>query len=171
MNSPIHTVCKTLRNVMASAAEVELGALFYNGQEAIPLRHALIEMGHPQPPTPVATDNTTALGLVTSSIKQRRSKAMDMRFHWMQDRVQQRHFLVYWAPGAENMADYFSKHHLASHHQKMRAKYLLNHLSTFPIHTAQPFSRKGVLFRNFLHKNASTITAGKSEYNQNSVSQ
>ena len=68
-NGPVHTVSKTLRNVMAFAAEVELGSLFYNGQEAIPLRHALIEMGHPQPPTPIATDNSTALGIVTSSIK------------------------------------------------------------------------------------------------------
>ena len=37
LNGPVLTICKTLRNVMASAAGVELGALFYNGQEAIPL--------------------------------------------------------------------------------------------------------------------------------------
>ena len=71
-NGPVHTVCKTLRNVMASAAETELGALFYNCQESCALRTALIEMGHPQPPTPVATNNSTAFGIVTSSIKQRR---------------------------------------------------------------------------------------------------
>jgi hypothetical protein len=124
-NGAVHTVCKTLRNVMASAAECELGSLFYNCQEAVPMRHALIEMGHPQPATPVQTDNTTALGIVNSSIRQRRSKAMDMRFHWVQDRVNQGQFLVYWAPGKNNMADYFSKHHPASHHQLVRPKYLL----------------------------------------------
>ena len=131
-NGPVYTVCKTLRNVMASAAETELGALFYNGQDAIPLRHALIEMGHIQPPTPIATDNTTALGIVTSSIKQKRSKAMDMRFHWVQDRVRQNQFLVYWAPGNSNLADYFSKHHPAHHHKKMRHHYLINTATTTP---------------------------------------
>ena len=69
---------------MASAAETEIGALFYNYQEAVPLQHALLEMGHKQPPTPIATDNSTASGNVTSSIKQQRSKAMDIRFHWVQ---------------------------------------------------------------------------------------
>ena len=44
-NGPVHTVCKTLRHVMASAAEVELGALFYNGQEAVPLRQPLLKWG------------------------------------------------------------------------------------------------------------------------------
>ena len=115
---------------MASAAEAELGLLFYNGQEAIPLRHALMEMGHKQPPTPIATDNSTAHGIVTSSIKQQKSKSMQMRFHWMQDRVNDGHFLVYWAPGTSNLADYFSKHHPASHHQKMRKQYLLQHIGT-----------------------------------------
>ena len=119
-NGPIFTVCKTLRTVMASAAETELGSLFYNCQEAVPLRQALIDMGHPQPPTPIATDNSTAHGIVTSSIKQKRSKAMDMRFHWVTDRVQQQQFFVYWAPGKENLADYFSKHHPPYHHTNMR---------------------------------------------------
>ena len=126
-NGPVHTVCKTLRNVMASATECELGSLFYNCQEAVPLRHALIEMGHPQPPTPVKIDNTTAVGIVSSSIRQKRSKAMDMRFHWVQDRQQQGQFLIYWSPGKNNLADYFSKHHPAAHHQKMRSTYLINH--------------------------------------------
>ena len=125
-NGPIYTVCKTLRHVLASAAETELGALFFNGQEAVPLRHALMEMGHPQPPTPIQTDNTTASGIVNSSIRPKRSKAMDMRFHWMQDRCNQKQFLVYWKPGKHNLADYFSKHHPPHHHKHMRSTYLIN---------------------------------------------
>ena len=135
LNGPIYTVCKTLRNVLASAAETELGALFFNGQEAIPIRHALLEMGHPQPPTPIQTDNTTAAGIVNASIRPKRSKAMDMRFHWMQDRCNQKHFMVYWKPGKGNLADYFSKHHPPHHHRHMRSTYLINliqsHTNTF----------------------------------------
>jgi hypothetical protein len=52
-NRPLHTTSHILRNVMASAAKSEVGALFVNSQEAIPIRYALEEVGHPQPPTPV----------------------------------------------------------------------------------------------------------------------
>ena len=49
---------------------------------------------------------------------------MDMRFYWIKDRVQQKQFIIYWAPGAENLADYFTKHHPASHHRQIRSTYL-----------------------------------------------
>ena len=132
---------------MASAAETELGSLFHNCQDALPLRQALIEMGHPQPPTPIATDNSTALGIVTASIRQRRSKSTDMRFHWVRDRINQNQFLVFWAPGATNLADYFSKHHAPYHHKKMRKHYLLNLAVKFPNRTTAHLMCKGVYLR------------------------
>jgi hypothetical protein len=46
-NGPIHTMCNILRHVMASAAKTKVGALFINGQDAIPSRNTLIELGHP----------------------------------------------------------------------------------------------------------------------------
>ncbi len=119
---------------MASAAESEVGALFVNSQEAIPLRYALEELGHPQPPTPVQTDNSTAAGYSNNTIKQKRSKAMDMRFSWLQCRERQRQFIIYWQPGSENLSDYHTKHHSASHHQKMRPQFLQ------PTKTTQPIS-------------------------------
>ena len=110
---------------MASAAESEVGALFLNGQEAIFLRNTLIELGHPQPPTPLQTDNTTAAGFANDTIKQKRSKAMDMRFDWIKCRVKQNHFRVHWRPGHENLADYHTKHHSPTHHRHMRPTFLL----------------------------------------------
>ena len=95
---------------MASAAEAELGALFLNCQEAVPIRITLEEMGHPQPPTPVQVDNSTTLGIATSTIKQRKSKSMDMRFCWVRDRSNQNQLNIYWKPGSTNRGDYFTKH-------------------------------------------------------------
>ena len=80
---------------MASAAEAELGDLFLNCQVAVPIRITLEEMGHPQPPTPVQVDNSTALVIATGTIKQRKSKAMDMRFYWIRDRSNQEQFNIY----------------------------------------------------------------------------
>jgi hypothetical protein len=45
---------------------------------------------------------------------------MDMRYHWLTDRVRQQQFDVYWHPGRENLGDYHTKHHLAQHHKDMR---------------------------------------------------
>ena len=56
-NGPDLTVCPILRHIMASAAEVEIAVIFKNGQEAMELRHILINLGHPQPPTSIKADN------------------------------------------------------------------------------------------------------------------
>ena len=105
---------------MASAAEAEICASFLAAQESIPIITCLEELGHPQPPTPIQVYNTTAVGFVNRTIKQKRSKAIDMRFYWLQDRCEQGQFHIYWAPGVENLADYHTKHHPPSHHKKMR---------------------------------------------------
>jgi hypothetical protein len=84
----------------------------------------LIELGFPQDATPIQTDNNTASGIANDTVKQRRSKAMDMRFYWIRDRVRQDQFLIYWSKGSDNLADYFTKHHPVSHHRAMRPVYL-----------------------------------------------
>jgi hypothetical protein len=42
---------------------------------------------------------------------------MEMRFFWIGDQVKRQFFKVYWHPGQENLADYFTKHFDAKHHQ------------------------------------------------------
>jgi hypothetical protein len=123
-NGAILNVSTIIRNVMSSAAEAELAALFTNAKEATVLRTTLTEMGHPQPVTPIQVDNSTADGIANETVKQQRSKAIDMRFYWIRDRIAQNQFYVYWAPGKNNLADYFTKHHPAPHHQAVRKYYL-----------------------------------------------
>jgi hypothetical protein len=124
LNGPINVVCHIMREVLSSAAEAELGALFYNCKEACPIRTTLEELGHPQPPTPIQTDNSTAAGIANDTVKQKRSKAIDMRFYWVRDRVRQKQFHIFWRQGSTNKADYFTKHHPSSHHQQVRTTYL-----------------------------------------------
>ena len=71
----------------SSAMETEVAATFYNAKEALTFRVTLAEMGHPQPPTPMEVDNETATGSLKSTMKQKRSKAVDMRFYWVRDSV------------------------------------------------------------------------------------
>jgi hypothetical protein len=124
-NGAIHTLCTIMSQVLSSATEAEFGALFYNGKECAMLRTTLADMGHPQPATPIQTDNSCAAGIINDTVKQRRSKAMDMRFYWIKDRTKQGHFLIHWRRGADNLGDYHTKHHSPAHHQLMRPQYLL----------------------------------------------
>jgi hypothetical protein len=130
-NGAILNKSTIMKNVLSSAAEAECGALYENTTEVIHLRNTLEEMGHKQPPTPVQVDNTTTNGFANKQIKQQRTKSMDMRFYWIQDRVAQKQFNVYWRPGSTNLADYFTKHHSPAHHRRERKSYLhcLNHLA------------------------------------------
>ena len=123
-NGAVFVLSNIMKNVMASAAEAELGALFFNAREAIPIRNTLREMGHPQPPTPITTDNACAAGIANDTVKQKRSKAIDMRFYWIRDRVKQGQFCVRWAPGTMNRADYFTKHFWPAYHRAIRSTYL-----------------------------------------------
>ena len=123
-NGPVLILAKVLKNVMASAAEAEIGALFLNGQEAAGIRTCLEAMGYPQPATPLKTDNSTADGIINGTMKQKRSKAIDMRFHWIKDRTKRGQFHVFWDSGKNNLADFYTKHHPASLHRLLR-----------PIHT------------------------------------
>jgi hypothetical protein len=81
---------------MAVASEAEIGALLHNGQVGAHLRQVLKELGHAQSqPTRIATDNSTADGFADSRTKIIRSKAMDMRFYWIQDRVMNGELVVH----------------------------------------------------------------------------
>jgi hypothetical protein len=121
---------------MSSAAKAEIGAVFINAKEGIVLRTTLEELGHNQPPTQMETDSTTVTGYSNGIIKQKRTKAIDMRFYWIKDRVKQGQFDIYWGPGFKKLVDYFTKHHSSAHHKRICDVY---------IHAdARPINRKGI---------------------------
>ena len=71
INGAVAIKVSTLKNVVSSAAEAELGGVFYNATQACAMCTTLTKMGHEQPPTPIVTDNMTASNLVNKKIKQR----------------------------------------------------------------------------------------------------
>ena len=137
-NGAVLTIAQIIKNVMSSAAEAELGALFINCREEVPAHHTLEEMGHKQPPTPMQTNNTTALGVVTNNIVSKRLKSMDMKRHWLRCRAAQEQFRHFWRPGPSNDADYVTKHNAPIHHRVVRPKYLTpkSHLNLLRKRTA-----------------------------------
>ena len=136
-NGPLYSLSRIIKNVMGSAAEAEIGSVYINGQEAVPIRTTLAELGHPQPPTPMQVDNSTAYGFANDTIKQKRSKAIDMRFYWIKDRTRQGQFLIFWRPGSTNLGDYHTKHHSAAHHRLMRSTFLHDPTDKLASHAVQ----------------------------------
>ena len=141
LNGPIHIECQVLKHVVSSAAEAETSGIFVNIQTAISIRRILEALGHPQHIIPVKTDNSTAAAFSNSTLKEKKSKAWDMRLYWIKDRVNNKEFHIYWEAGAKNFGDYFTKHFSPTYHQTIRPTYILqgNHMHSTEL------QREGVL--------------------------
>ena len=142
-NGEVLNISQIIQAVISSAAEAELGALFINAKTAVIIRQTLIELGHPQPRTPMQTDNATAHALLTNKILPKALKALDMRFRWLKCQEAQGQFRYYWRPGTQNLADYFTKHHPATHHKNVRPTILTSvndpeYRKLFATQTTQP---------------------------------
>ena len=94
-NGPVYTLSTIIKAVMCAASKAECSGLYMNTQEAAPLQITLEELNWPQPPSPIQTDNNTASGMMNNTVEQKKSKTMNMRFYWPQDRAQQGQFRMY----------------------------------------------------------------------------
>jgi hypothetical protein len=70
-NAPAHVLSSIIWEIVSSAAEVELGGHFHNGKDGCPIQMCLEKLGHPQPPTPLKTNNTTGDEITNDTVKQK----------------------------------------------------------------------------------------------------
>ena len=131
LNGAVLVECKTLKHVVSSSTESEVAGIYHNAGVSILIRHILEELNHPQPPTPLKTDNSTATGFVYKNIHQKRSKAWDMRYYWLRDRQTQLQFDIFWERRVNNNADYFTKHHATVNHCAKRGRYVQDKIREF----------------------------------------
>jgi hypothetical protein len=109
INGPLLATTFIIPVVCQAVMEAEYGASFHNGKIIARLRTNLEAMGYQQPATPLQVDNLCAVGIANDTLAARKSKSIDMNFHWIRDRVRQKQINVYWKPGAGNLADFFTK--------------------------------------------------------------
>jgi hypothetical protein len=125
VNGPIRVTSTIIPTVVGSAMEASYAALYLNAQDATVDRQTLRDLGHPQYSTLITYDNSTAGSLANRTAKVKRSKAVSMRYHWIQERVENGDFKLRWAPGVVNLADYPSKAHPIHHFCSLR-KYFIS---------------------------------------------
>jgi hypothetical protein len=117
-NGAVLTIATIIKFVMALATKAELAALFIAARKMVPqFWQTLINMGWPQPRSPVQTNNCTAIGVTNKTIIPKRAKMMDMRLWWLQCRGSQEQFRYYWDTGSKNWANYSTKHHPDIYHK------------------------------------------------------
>jgi hypothetical protein len=108
-NHPISVHSTRIPVVCSFVAEAEYAGIFAAARIADDERRILHNMGHPQPPTPIYCDNECAVGLANDVLTPKMSKSIDMRFHWLKDRVKQGQFQIFHIPGLQNAADFLTK--------------------------------------------------------------
>ena len=88
------------------------------------MRSYLIKLDHTQLATRLKTYNSTTEVFVNSGMKPKRSKTLDMKWHWLRDKEFFDQLRVYWDRGTKNDAGYFMKHEPPIHHHQMRPCYI-----------------------------------------------
>lgn len=125
-SSPFHVDSTILRSVVTSATESELYSIYHKRKIAYYFLNILLHLHHNQHPITITTDRKTSHGFINKSIKPKKSKSLHMNFQWLQQEVDISHLITEWKEGSTNIADYFRKHHLATHHNKNKKNYTTN---------------------------------------------
>ncbi len=161
-NGTVSTILQIIKTVMSLAVEAKNGALYINCCKAVPVRHVLKFLGHPQPPTPIQTDNMIALGMMNQNVM-KKLKLMDMKYHWLQCRISQKQFQHYWATGKTNLGNYFTKHHPVIHHQATRGTFLTDILKLIELRNRH----KGYAVTNTSHSKGVLDRSGQPDMAKN----
>ena len=99
-------------------------------QLGMSLRVNLRDMGYPQDRTLLTTDNQCAEGIANKTMKLKRSRSMDMRYHWLQDRFKQGDYSVKWRKNTKSLADFFTKTLPTKEFLERRSLYVVKGLPT-----------------------------------------
>ena len=105
---------------MSSAAKYELAALYIWATAMLHLQNALAEMGWPQTFPPIQCDNSTAIRVSNETINSRKTKSINMKFHWLRFHKSQGLLRYFWAPGKSNLVDYSTKNYPDIYHMQER---------------------------------------------------
>jgi hypothetical protein len=109
INGPVQILSSIQKTISASVAEAEYIALFDNGQNILAISNTLLAIKYPTQIPTIYTDNECAVNMANENIKQRRTKAIDMRYHWTRHQIRDKKLIIKWIQASDNLADFFTK--------------------------------------------------------------
>ena len=96
--------------VTLSSCEAEYVAAGSCTQQVLPLMRLLGELGAPvKGPTTILCDNTGAVALSKDPVHPKRTKHIDVRYHFIREQVEGGFICMRHCPGKDNLADIFTK--------------------------------------------------------------
>ncbi|KAF0758332.1 hypothetical protein AaE_003971 [Aphanomyces astaci] len=109
-NSAISWIAKRLRSVVLSTTEAELMILCTVAQECLYVKQTACEMGHPiTSAITLHEDNQSTIKIVNNSGHHGRTKHIDVRYHFINDLVEQQVFRLEYTNTRLQVADIFTK--------------------------------------------------------------
>jgi len=103
-------VCQKQTSVAMSSTEAEYIAASETTREIIHARVLLADMGFAQPsPTPLLIDNQTAIRMALEDGNAQRRKHINVKHHFVREKVAERMIELKWVPTAEQEADIMTK--------------------------------------------------------------
>ena len=113
--SPVSWLSKLQPIVAVSSMEAEYIACFYVVQEIVWIRQLLKDVGLARSkPTAVSIDNSSARLLALNPVHHQRSKHIDIKYHWLRDKVADGSVDLLLVSTVDQRADLLTKHVNAS---------------------------------------------------------
>jgi hypothetical protein len=107
---PVSWTSKLQATVALSSAEAEYMAASAATQEVLYLRQLLIDLKHPQmEATTLLVDNQGAIALAKNPVLHQRTKHIDIRYHFIREKLKRGDVLLAYVPTGEQLADILTK--------------------------------------------------------------
>jgi len=106
---PITWHSHTQKTIALSSTEAEYMALSDASRQAVWLKSLLLEIGFNTGPVTLAGDNQGSIFIAQNSVTERRSKHIDIRYHYVREKILDGEVELRFIPGTENPADILTK--------------------------------------------------------------
>ena len=100
---------KRQKTVAASTAEAEYMSLFEASRELIWLEYLLSDLGETPETKKISCDNQSAIELAKNPVHHQRSKHIDIKYHFIREKVKDEVFELVYHPSQEMIADVLTK--------------------------------------------------------------
>ena len=100
---------RTQKTVALSSTEAEYMAASDCARQAAWMKQLLQEIRIKMTPIPIAMDNQGSIFIAQNPVQNRRTKHIDIRYHYIRECISDKKVEVFFIPGTDNPADMFTK--------------------------------------------------------------
>ena len=105
---------------MVESSKAEYMALSDCSRQAVWIQALLRELGYKIPIVPICGNNQGSIFIGSNLVQERRSKHIDIHYHYVQQLIEEKKIELFFVKGAENPSDLFTKNLGATKFLKFR---------------------------------------------------